>query len=147
GDGDPRPGLLAEILGWQTDCALTHGFGRWADSQLEGCKPVAAVVGGQLGNGDLAFLVSGKRTTRSQPFQRVKCESANPTAEDKLGRWDALQLDLIQMAVAIDVEVVKKMLHEVLPDFRERLTVDANVQADQDRPGFAEQDEILHVAG
>ena len=55
-------------------------------------------------------------------------------------------LVLAEAAVAVDVQVVEQLLHEVVPGGRVRLAVDEDVQAEQHRPGLAQVDEGLHVA-
>src|SRR5262249_40520563 len=73
----------------------------------------------------LAVLVPGERHAWPQPFHLMKVVAAKSTAEEQLGRRDTRQLALVEVAVAVDVEVVEQMLHECIPDGRERLVVDA----------------------
>jgi len=105
-----------------------------ADLDLERRQAVLAVVGGQLRGGHLAVLVLVEGAAGRHPLGG-KVEAGRPPGQEQLRRRRPLQLLPVQRAVTVDVQVLEQVPHEVVPDRPERLVVNADVQADQHRPG------------
>src|SRR5262249_50156322 len=68
-----------------------------------------------------------------------------PAADQKRRRRHAVNLGLVEHAVAVTVEKLEDAVDVVVPRGAERLAVHAHVSANEQRPALGEQDQILGI--
>ncbi len=112
------------------------------ERELERPKASVPVEVGELPGADLAVLVDIQLIEGQRLPFILEADRALQMKLQELIVGNALGLGLVELAVAVSIEVVEELLHVVVPRGGIRPAVVAHVQAQKHRPVAGQEDEI-----